>query len=260
MSKIQFYKYQATGNDFLLVDNRAGNLSFSNKQISNICDRRFGIGADGIILLNNDSDTDFRMVYHNRDGSTSFCGNGCRATVHFANLLGLIEKKATFMAHDGEHEAEILADGMIRISLADVHSIEQKTREDFFVHTGTAHHVRFVKDLHSFPIVEEGRKIRYSELYHPHGTNVNFVELLNSGDVAFRIYERGVEDETYSSGSGATACALVAAKVHDLPSPIHLTTKGGPLRVDFERPTPEHFSNIHFTGPAQLVFEVIWKM
>ena len=260
MSIVHFYKYQAAGNDFLLVDNRKGQHIFSNEQISALCHRRFGIGADGIILLTEDSQAEFRMVYHNADGSQSFCGNGCRAVVDFAYRLGHIGTKAVFMAHDGRHEAEILGEGNIRVSLNDVRAIEEKSATDFFINTGTEHHVRFVTDLDHYPVVDEGRRIRYSDLYQPHGTNANFAELLNNGDVAFRIYERGVEDETYSSGSGATACALVAAKVHDLPSPIHLTTKGGPLRVEFERPTPEHFSNIHFTGPAQLVFEVTWKI
>lgn len=199
------------------------------------------------------------MVYHNSDGSASFCGNGCRAVVHFANQLGLIEKNATFMAHDGRHIAEILQDGAIRVSLNDVHSIEQKSKEDFFVNTGTAHNVRFVKNLDAYPVFDEGKKIRYSPMYQPHGTNANFVELLKDGQVAFRIYERGVEDETYSSGSGATACALVASMVYDLPSPIHLNAKGGQLRVEFERGTAGRFKNIYFTGPVQLVFEAPWK-
>lgn len=260
MSKIRFYKYQATGNDFVLVDNRDGNLSFSDDQVSGICDRRFGIGGDGLILLEKDASHDFRMVYRNRDGSASFCGNGCRAIIHFANHLGMIGNQATFSAHDGSHRAEILEDRSIKVSLVDVTSIEKKTSEDFYINTGTDHHVRFVKDLGHYPVVEEGRKIRYSDIYQPRGTNVNFVELKKDGMVSFRIYERGVEDETYSSGSGATACALVASSVRGLPSPIHLISKGGPLRVDFERPTQGRFTHIYFTGPVQQVFEVDWKI
>ena len=254
MSVVHFYKYQAAGNDFLLVDNRDGQYTFSNEQISELCHRRFGIGADGIILLNRDPRTDFQMVYHNADGSLSFCGNGCRAIVHFANLLGMIGSKATFTAYDGAHGAEILDDGSIRISVSDVKTIEQKSKDDFFINTGTEHHGRFVKDLDHFPVVEEGRKIRYSAEY-PRGTNAIFDELLPNNQVAFRIYERGVEDETLSSGSGATACALVSAQQFKLSSPVLLKARGGYLLVEFQMRQDGTFSNIYFTGPAQLVFE-----
>lgn len=254
MSIVHFYKYQAAGNDFLLVDNRSGQHAFSNEQISVLCHRRFGIGADGIILLNEHPNLDFHMVYHNADGSESFCGNGCRAIVHFANQLGVIDSKATFLAHDGNHEAEILEDGNIRVSLNHVKAIEQKSANDFFINTGTEHHVRYVTDLDHYPVVEEGRKIRYS-LEYPRGTNANFVELLPNNHVAFRIYERGVEDETLSSGSGATACALVSAKRFGLSSPVLLKTRGGYLLVEFQPSGKGAFINIFFTGPAQLVFE-----
>jgi len=257
---IRCYKYQATGNDFILVDNRQGDALFSDSQIDAVCDRRFGIGADGIIFLENDPAADFRMVYHNRDGSKSFCGNGCRAAVHFANHLGLIGTRARFMAHDGMHEAEILPDGHIRVSLLDVKAIEQKTSKDFFVNTGTDHHVRFVNQLETYPVEEEGKKIRYGDMYKPRGTNANFVEIGGDGKVSFRIYERGVESETYSSGSGATACALVASFAHHIPSPVHLSARGGNLVVDFENPSPGTFSRIHFTGPVQLVFETHWSL
>lgn len=254
MSVVHFYKYQATGNDFLLVDNREGTHSFSASQISRLCNRRFGIGADGVILLNEDGLTDFRMVYYNADGSPGFCGNGCRAIVHFANLLGCITTKAVFMAHDGKHSAELLSDGNIRISLLDVKGIEQRAKGDFFITAGTEHNVRFVTNLDAYPVVEEGRKIRYSPLY-PGGTNANFVELLPEGHVAFRIYERGVEDETLSSGSGATACALVSAKQFGLTPPIMLKARGGYLLVDFKVLPDGTFTDIHFVGPTQLVFE-----
>ena len=254
MPRIHLYKYQATGNDFVLADNRQGTLSFSAEQISTLCDRRFGIGADGLILLEKDSECDFKMVYYNRDGSEGFCGNGCRAVVHFAHKLGAIGTKATFSAYDGKHSAEILADGIVRFSLNDVKTIDKKG-EDFYVNTGTDHHVRFVKDLNAYPVVEEGRTIRYSDLYKPKGTNADFVELNGERNVSFRIYERGVEDETWSSGSGATACALVVAKKFGLPSPIKLNSRGGPLTVEFETGHNGTFSNIYLTGPVQLVFE-----
>lgn len=254
MSVVHLYKYQAAGNDFLLVDNRSGNYSFSNEQVSALCHRRFGIGADGIILLNSDTQADFRMVYRNADGSESFCGNGCRAVVDFAHRLGQIGNRTVFMAHDGIHEAQILEDGNIRVSLQDVKAPVQKGPEDYFIHTGTEHHVRFVKDLDHYPVVDEGRRIRFSSDY-PRGTNANFAELLEDGKVAFRIYERGVEDETLSSGSGATACALVAATRFQLTSPVLMKARGGFLLVEFQFLPSGGFTGVHFIGPAQLVFE-----
>ncbi len=251
---MRFYKYQATGNDFVLVDNRSGNISFTNEQISTICDRRFGIGADGLILLEKDSAADFRMVYHNRDGSQSFCGNGCRAVAHFAHKLGVVKNKFTFAAHDGLHTGQLLDDGTARISLADVKTIESKG-EDFYINTGTDHHVRFVKDLADYPVFEEGRKVRYSDLYKPKGTNVDFVEVNADKSVSFRIYERGVEDETFSSGSGATACGLAVAHKFGYASPIQLKARGGALRIEFKTGQNGTFTDIYFTGPVQLVFE-----
>lgn len=254
MSVVHLYKYQAAGNDFILIDNRSGDHSFSNEQVAALCHRRFGIGADGIILLNSETQADFRMVYRNADGSESFCGNGCRAVVDFAHRLGQIGKRTVFMAHDGMHEAQILEDSNIRVSLRDVKAPVQKGPNDYFIHTGTEHHVRFVENLDQYPVVDEGRNIRFSSDY-PRGTNANFVELLEDGKVAFRIYERGVEDETLSSGSGATACALVAATRFQLASPILMKARGGFLLVEFQSMPSGGFTGVHFIGPAQLVFE-----
>lgn len=258
MATIQFYKYQAAGNDFVLVDNRDGKLSFNPDQISKLCDRRFGIGADGLIQLMKDPKHDFRMVYNNSDGSESFCGNGCRAIVHFAQHLGIIVNEASFSAHDGDHTAQILPDGSIRFSLRDVGAVEKKG-EDFYVNTGTDHHVRFVKNLSSYPVVEEGRKVRHSKEY-PKGTNVNFVEVGPDKKVSFRIYERGVEDETYSSGSGATACGLVVAHQLGHPSPIDLNSRGGHLILEFKTLPAGGFHDIYLTGPVQLVFETVFAL
>ena len=254
MPIVHFYKYQAAGNDFLLVDNREGNYSFTNEQVAALCHRRFGIGADGIICLNRDDQTEFRMVYRNADGSESFCGNGCRAIVDFAHRLGHIGSQTTFMAHDGIHHAQLLDDGNIRVSLSEVSAPVRKGPDDYFIHTGTEHHVRFVNGLDQYPVFEEGRKIRYSSDY-PRGTNANFVEKLEGGLVAFRIYERGVEDETLSSGSGATACALVAATRLAYASPVMMKARGGFLLVEFNRTPSGGFTGVHFIGPAQLVFE-----
>ena len=253
MPVVHFYKYQAAGNDFLLVDNRKNDHSFTSEQVASLCNRRFGIGADGIILLHEDSKADFRMEYRNADGSESFCGNGCRAIVDFASRLGHINSKAVFTAYDGQHEAQILDDGNIRISVNDVQAPEQKGPDDFFIHTGTEHHVRFVTGLSKYPVVTEGRRIRYDADAYPNGTNVNFVEVTDR--IAFRIYERGVEDETLSSGSGATACALVAATRLGIPSPALVQATGGFLLIEFQRRPDGSFTGVHFIGPAQLVFE-----
>lgn len=255
MQSIHFYKYQAAGNDFVLVDNRQGKLTFSNEEIDRLCDRRFGMGADGLIRIENEPGYDFRMIYHNRDGSQSFCGNGCRAIVHLAHQLGIIGQQARFMAHDGPHTATIISPGIIRISLAKVSAPVAKGENEFYIHTGTDHHVKFVSGLDTYPVFEEGRKIRYGDLYKPGGANVNFVEVQPDGTVVFRIYERGVEDETYSSGSGATACALVASTQYNLPSPIRLTARGGKLEVGFSRNTDGSFSDVWFQGPVSLVYE-----
>jgi diaminopimelate epimerase len=250
---IHFYKYQAAGNDFVLVDNREGKISFSTPQIEKLCDRRFGIGADGLISLDKDPRLDFKMVYFNSDGSEGFCGNGCRAIVHLANQLGVIKTHARFSAYDGDHHADILSDGIVRQSLIDVSVIEQKG-EDYFINTGTEHNIRFVKNLASYPVLEEGRKIRYSDVYKPKGTNADFVEIMDNG-VSFRIYERGVEAETWSSGSGATACALAVARKYGHPSPIKLHAKGGILEVEFKTGQEGTFHDIYLTGPVQLVFK-----
>lgn len=258
-SSIRSYKYQATGNDFVLVDNREGSLVFTVAQISKICDRRFGIGADGLILLEKDPALDFKMVYYNSDGSEGFCGNGCRAVVHFANKLGVIKDRASFTAFDGRHDAQILPDGLVRFSLRDVNKVETKN-EDYYINTGTDHHVRFVKNLSTYPVFDEGRKVRYSDLYQPKGTNVDFVEINPDNSVSFRIYERGVEAETYSSGSGATACALVLAAKTGRPSPVKLSAPGGQLEVTFKTGAAGTFHDIFLTGPVQLVFETKYDL
>ncbi len=253
MPVVHFYKYQAAGNDFLLVDNRENSHSFTTEQVAALCNRRFGIGADGIILLHEDPNADFRMEYRNADGSESFCGNGCRAIVDFASRLGHINSKAVFTAFDGNHEAQILDDGNIRVSLNDVQAPGHIGVDEYYIHIGTEHHVRFVTDLTNYPVVEEGRRVRFNTDVYPKGTNVNFVEVTDR--IAFRIYERGVEDETLSSGSGATACALVAATKFGLPSPALVQARGGFLLVEFQRREDGGFTDVHFIGPAQLVFE-----
>jgi len=249
--KISFYKYQAAGNDFVLVDNRAAIFHFSTAQIARICDRRFGAGADGLILLSLDKDADFRIDYFNPDGTASLCGNGCRSAVALAARLGLAGQHSVFNAYDGLHDAELTSDGQIRIRMADVAQMD-KVYDGWSLDTGSPHFVRWVSGLEAYPVVEEGRRLRYDPVF-PRGTNANFIELIDDQTLALRTYERGVEEETLACGTGATASAL-AASVSGYKSPISLKVRGGILRVEFNRRPDGTFTDIYLTGPAQLVY------
>jgi len=254
---IKFYKYQATGNDFVVLDNREGNLSFTKEQVTKICDRRFGVGADGLMLIEKHPSLNFNLEYYNSDGSQSLCGNGSRAAVHFASQLGLVNGKATFNAFDGEHEAELLPSGIIRFKLNDVTGI-QKFGDDYFINTGSPHYIRFVSNLKDYPVLEEGRAIRYSNDFQPGGTNVNFVELQSNNTIFVRTYERGVENETLSCGTGITAAALAAATKGFI-SPTKIKALGGELSVEFKTgqsvASADTFQEIYLIGPAKMVFQ-----
>jgi diaminopimelate epimerase len=249
--KIPFQKYQATGNDFVLIDNRAGEYAFTIDQVKKICDRRFGIGADGLMLIEKHATLDFNLVYYNSDGSQSLCGNGCRAAVTMASSLGMINENASFQAYDGAHEAKLLPNGIVRLKMSDVKEIKSYG-SDVFIHTGSPHLIRFVTDVKNYPVVEEGKKIRYSDTFQPGGTNVNFVELQKDNTISIRTYERGVEDETLSCGTGITAAALAAAQ-KGYTSPVKINAVGGTLFVEFKIGTSS-FSDIHLIGPAQHVY------
>ncbi|MGB7394561.1 MAG: diaminopimelate epimerase [Pricia sp.] len=252
--KIPFFKYQGTGNDFVLIDNRQQVFSKNDaKLIRSLCDRRFGIGADGLIALENDDLTDFRMVYFNADGREgSLCGNGGRCTVAFANFLGIINGEATFNAVDGNHTAEI--DGStVSLAMQDVSEIRQR-QGALFLDTGSPHHVQLVKDLVDFQVVKEGKKLRYG-VYGESGSNINFVEQLDDDSFSVRTYERGVEDETLSCGTGVTAVAL--AMYHSgktQATSVKIKTRGGELQVDFEKKDGT-YRNIKLIGPAEQVFQ-----
>jgi diaminopimelate epimerase len=268
--KLRFAKYQATGNDFVLIDNRSGKYSFTQDQIEKVCDRKFGIGADGLMLIEKHPELDFNLVYYNRDGSQSLCGNGSRAAVQMAASLGMMNGKTKFNAYDGTHVAEILPAGIIKLKMNDVSKVQQ-LGEDFFMNTGSPHFIRFVKNIRQYPVFEEGRKIRYSDSYKPDGTNVNFVELLPDNTIFVRTYERGVEDETLSCGTGVVASAL-AASLKNYTSPVKVKTLGGDLSVEFSSKQSHDtsplsavqsdltssgstFRDIFLVGPAKLVFE-----
>ncbi|HQQ93578.1 MAG TPA: diaminopimelate epimerase [Bacteroidia bacterium] len=252
---LQFYKYQGTGNDFIMIDNRHHNLQLQPEQIQDLCSRRFGIGADGLILLELEPGVDFKMVYFNSDGRpSSMCGNGGRCITAFAHHLGLIREKTKFLAIDGLHEAEILDNAQVALKMCDVKSIE-KNDDLYFLNTGSPHVVKFVTNVREYPVLEEARKIRYSPRFSEEGTNVNFIERSDDG-LFVRTYERGVEDETYSCGTGVTASALVAALegVSDNRNACRILTLGGGLEVKFEKVLEQNFYNIWLIGPAEYVF------
>lgn len=253
LKTLSFAKYQGTGNDFVMVDNRDGTVFLSQETIAWLCHRRFGIGADGLILLESDPEVDFRMVYFNSDGAEStFCGNGGRCVVAFAHALGTIGLgKTTFRARDGRHDAEWDGNRVrLRMNLPAGPRKVDDNRYD--VHTGSPHRVVLVRDLARFPVLEKGREIRQS--HSPEGINVNFLEQENAHTIGLRTYERGVEDETLSCGTGVTAAALAAHREWGMQSPVTVRTPGGILTVSFESDALGGYSDIFLEGPAVAVF------
>ncbi|WAC02034.1 diaminopimelate epimerase [Lacinutrix neustonica] len=255
-----FYKYQGTGNDFVFIDNRQELFNKKDaKLIAHLCDRRFGIGADGLILLENDKIADFKMVYFNADGHEStMCGNGGRCIVAFAEQLNIITNKTTFNAIDGLHDAYI-HEGFVKLKMQDVNTIET-FENHVFLNTGSPHHVALVTQLKAIDVKTQGSKIRYGEPYNEAGSNVNFVEQIDKSAFAVRTYERGVEDETLSCGTGVTAVALAMHRLNKTQSKeIHLNVEGGVLTVSFEE-SQYGYKNIWLQGPAILVFkgEIEW--
>jgi len=255
-----FYKYQGTGNDFIIVDNRLQEIDKNDtKRIAELCDRRFGIGADGFILLENDKSSDFKMVYYNADGNeSSMCGNGGRCITAFAKFIGVIENAAEFMAIDGLHKAKI-ENEIVHLQMQDVSQIESFDNH-LFLDTGSPHHVELVSDLKDFEVKANGAKIRYGQPYNEAGSNVNFVEQVSADSFSVRTYERGVEDETLSCGTGVTAVALAMHNDGKTESKsVSLKTSGGQLKVTFNV-DDKGYNNIWLIGPAQQVFkgEIEW--
>jgi diaminopimelate epimerase len=253
---MKFYKYQGTGNDFVMIDNREMKFPKNNtKLINQLCDRKFGIGADGLLLLENDNSADFKMVYYNADGNEStMCGNGGRCIVAFAKKLGIITTETTFTAIDGLHFATITNEDYVALQMIDVSEI-QKEDSYVFLNTGSPHHVTLVSNLADVDVKNEGAKIRYSDLYGKAGSNVNFVEQVDVNHFALRTYERGVEDETLSCGTGATAVAIAMNYLGKTSATlIDLDVEGGTLQVSFER-NDANYSQVFLKGPATFVFE-----
>lgn len=253
MRTLEFFKYQGTGNDFIMIDDRSAQFDLSNHElIAHYCHRRFGIGADGLILIRNHKEADFEMIYFNADGHlTSLCGNGSRCAVMFAHQLGMVKNLCRFMTVEGILEAQ-LTGGLVHLNMPNVDSIETHNNH-FFLHTGSPHHVCFVDDIENYDVFTQGRKIRQGKPYFEEGTNVNFVMPTADDQLFVRTYERGVEDETLSCGTGVTAAALVQG-LTGVESPIKIKTPGGELQVSFEKSTENKFTNIRLIGPATLVF------
>lgn len=256
MEKIPFYKYEGTGNDFVLIDQRQNHYLArqDTSLIERICDRRFGIGADGLILLQSTEGYDFEMVYFNSDGREStMCGNGGRCIAAFANYLGVVGQHCRFIAIDGPHEASIL-NNWVELKMSDVPQVEIGDGS-FILNTGSPHYVVFVEDLSDMNIVESGQVIRYSDRFRKEGINVNFVEKTTAG-IEVATYERGVEDETLSCGTGVTAAAIsyALANPSQLVFEVPIITKGGQLKVRFEKKADDGFQNIWLCGPARQVF------
>jgi diaminopimelate epimerase len=254
--KLQFQKYQGTGNDFVILDNRNWSYtSLTTERIKSVCDRKFGVGADGLMLLNSKTDYDFEMKYFNADGrESSMCGNGGRCLVKFAFDQGIRKEKFLFSAVDGDHEAEIGEAGIVRLKMKDVHGIIDY-HGDSLLNTGSPHYVKIVSDVMDYEVYNKGMEIRYSPAFAKEGINVNFVEQKRSEEILVRTYERGVEDETLSCGTGVTASALVC--YHNEMGFNHVTviTRGGTLVVEFDRLGDSHFENIWLCGPAEKVFQ-----
>lgn len=253
--ELQFYKYQGTGNDFIIIDNRQNTISLTTEQVHKLCDRRFGIGADGLMLLSTKEGYDFEMVYYNSDGrESSMCGNGGRCLVKFAYHMGIHKNQYHFIATDGPHDATIEDNQWVRLKMKDVDSV-QYHHPSYVLNTGSPHYVKPITDekLADLDVKDEGKAIRYSPKYAQEGINVNFVEEMPKG-IFVRTYERGVEDETLSCGTGVTASALIFAHNENGFNRVEVKTLGGHLAVEFDKTGENVFRNIWLCGPADFVF------
>jgi diaminopimelate epimerase len=249
-----FNKYQGAGNDFIIIDNRYSIFNPDDSVlIHRLCDRKFGIGADGLILINSSEGHDFEMLYFNSDGfKSSMCGNGGRCAAEFAVRNAITGNNLSFKAADGIHDA-IAEEGIIRLKMNDINE-KYLVGGNYFINTGSPHYVVFTKELDYLDVYSEGKKIRHSDAFAPGGTNVNFVEPAPDS-IYVRTFERGVEDETLSCGTGVTASAIAAVLTgHFDSSPVKVMTKGGNLSVEFKA-EGDKITNVWLNGPATFVFE-----
>jgi diaminopimelate epimerase len=249
---IEFYKYQGTGNDFIMIDDREKEFDLTdNDLIAALCERRMGIGADGLILLREHDTLDFEMIYFNADGKqSSMCGNGGRCIIAFAQMLEMIEDETTFMAIDGEHKGRLMDDG-IYLQMQDVKKIEG-VGDGLVLNTGSPHYIEMVDELEYIDVDKQGRKIRNSAPFKKDGINVNFV--LDASELQVRTYERGVEAETLSCGTGVVATAIAMHYANCIEETlVNVKTKGGELTVSFEE-FNGGYRNIWLSGEASMVF------
>ncbi len=250
----EFYKYQGTGNDFIIIDNRNKKIGLTEQQVNFLCDRKFGIGADGLMLLQEKKGYDFEMIYYNADGKLgSMCGNGSRCLTQFAFDSGIKKNHYSFIASDGDHEAAFDTNNWVRVKMIDVNEIDEYN-DGLIIDTGSPHYIKFVESIDNVDVYQEGKKVRYSDYFKIKGTNVNFVEKINSTSIKVRTYERGVENETLSCGTGVTASALVNF-YEDGFNKINVETLGGKLAVEFEKVGENLFKNVWLCGPAAFVFK-----
>ena len=249
---IEFYKYQGTGNDFIMIDDRTNEFDGNDIElIAALCERRMGIGADGLIILREHDTLDFEMIYFNADGKqSSMCGNGGRCIIAFAQMLEMIEDETTFMAIDGEHKGRLMDDG-IYLQMQDVKKIEG-VGDGLVLNTGSPHYIEMVDELDYIDVDKQGRKIRNSVPFKKDGINVNFV--LDANELQVRTYERGVEAETLSCGTGVVATAIAMHYANCIEETlVNVKTKGGELTVSFEE-FNGGYRNIWLSGEASMVF------
>ena len=259
---IRFDKYQGAGNDFIIIDDFNNKYSkLSIQQLSKMCDRKTGIGADGVIILVASQSTDFEMKYYNCDGKlSSLCGNGARCAVSYAHKSKMIGKKTKFDAIDGIHEASLLSKDKVRIGFNDVKNF-LKHNDSFVTNTGSPHYIKIVDNVYEIDVKKQGSAIRYSKDFASEGINVNFLQKKNNSNFLIRTYERGVEDETLACGTGAVAAAIILHHVGETSGNTNLDidTLGGSLKVDFNFHN-DTYKNIFLEGPANYVFSGTYKI
>lgn len=261
--RIEFFKYQGNGNDFVFIDDRTSGFPIEGNEhlIAKMCDRKFGIGADGLVLIRSHPEADFEMVYFNADGKVgSMCGNGGRCAIHFTHSIGVAGKEMLFMAFDGMHRGEILENGWMSLEMRSTPFPKKVSENAYEIDTGSPHYVRFENDIAAIEVVNEGRRIRYSPHYIEEGINVNFVEVKHDHSLCVYTYERGVEDETLACGTGVTAAAIsYLTHFKQTQDRIDIETKGGPLRVRLRKGV-HSFDSIRLEGPVSQVFTGVWEV
>ncbi len=268
--RVPFTKLNGAGNDFIAIDNRALSLSLSTKTIARLCHRNFGIGADGLLLLEPasvDSQADYRMRYYNSDGSEAeMCGNGARCFAQFArNFPRRQPQSLTFSTLAGNVTAQYIKPSTIALALTPPRGLvlnqsitlaQSTIIYGHSINTGVPHFVTFVEDLDNVDVAQLGSALRHHKDFRPGGTNVNFVMVIAPGHLRIRTYERGVEAETLACGTGVTAAALIYHILQSIPSPISVDVAGkATLQVSFEKDVNGNFSSVTLQGPAEIVFE-----